>query len=70
MKYVICKNSRESGEVSYSGPTWDEAGIRNLYQPTYRSKDWALRIAKFLTKHNPVGFHVVEVSDTPPVTTR
>ena len=66
MRYEICKTSRESGGVSYSGPTWDEAGIRNLYQPNYRSKSWALRLAKFLTKHNPVGFHVVEVSETPP----
>ena len=70
MKYVICKNSRDAGVVSYSGPTWDSAGIRNLYQPHYRSKDWALRLAKFLTKHNPVGFHVVEVSETSPVVPR
>jgi hypothetical protein len=70
VKYIICKTSHEISGVSYSGSAWDSAGIRNLYQPSYRSKDWALRIAKFLTKHNPVGFHVVEVSETPPIAPR
>ena len=70
MKYVICKNSRESGGVSYSGPTWDTAKIRPLYRAQYKGKILAESLARILSEHNPVGFHVVEVSETPPVVPR
>ena len=70
MKYAICKNSRVLDGVSYSGPTWDAAKIRPLYRPQYTEKVLAETLARLLTKHNSVGFHVVEVSGTPPVAPR
>lgn len=58
MRYVIHKTSREPSDASYSGSTWDRAGIRTQYRETYADKAEAERIAKALTKCNPVGFVV------------
>lgn len=60
MRYVIHKTSRAPGDQSYSGSTWDRAGMRTRYRETYSNKAEAERIAKILTKYNPVGFVVSE----------
>lgn len=62
MKYVIHKNSRLPNKKSYSGPTWDKAGIRHLYKEQYDNKKEAIRCASCLVIFNPVGFKVSEVS--------
>ena len=56
--YVIHKTSRAPNAVSYSGPTWDYAGIRIRYREQYADKKEAEALAKTLTKSNPVGFVV------------
>lgn len=64
MKYIIYKSSRLPQSVSYSGPTWDIAGIRDLYQPQYDNYDTANTLAKKLTQFNGVGFEVAILSDS------
>ena len=63
--YVIYKNSRVPTYVSYSGPTWDQAGIRIIYKPQYESKVVADEVAKRLSEFNPIGFSVQELWWTP-----
>ena len=63
MKYVIYKSTRLPGPASYSGPTWDSAGIRHLYKETYENKVDAEKIAAILTEHNGVGFSVDAVTN-------
>lgn len=59
MMYVIHKNSRAPGNVSYAGPTWDRAGLRDQYQETYSDREYAEFLALKLYDHNPgVGFKV------------
>jgi hypothetical protein len=58
MAYIVHKATRSPMVFSYTGPTWDEAGIRSRYQEVYASKDEAEEIAAILSKHNPVGFAV------------
>lgn len=62
MTYIIHKNSRSPGFVSYSGITWDQAGLRNSYRETYETKEGAEFLAKKLSEANPVGFSVAEMS--------
>lgn len=64
MPYVIHKKSRTPSDESYSGSTWDRAGIRHLRRPVYYDKQEAQRHAKELTKYNPVGFGVSKVGET------
>lgn len=59
--YVIYKITRTPGFVSYSGPSWDRAGIRDQYKETYSDKEEATRLAKKLYEVNPAGFAVVDV---------
>lgn len=61
--FVIHKRSRTPTGKSYMGPTWDAAGIRELYRPTYASREEAERLADRLAKHNPVGFAVAPTED-------
>ena len=60
MPYVIHKTSRYPGRVSYSGSTWDQAGIRHLCKDYYESREEAKMLAVILTRFNPVGFDVSE----------
>ena len=62
MRYVIHKLSRTPRDDSYSGPTWDAAGIRHRYQPTYATHQEAKSLAKVLSAYNPVGFGVSTVT--------
>lgn len=62
-RYVIYKCTRSPGAVSYHGPTWDRAGLRHLWQATYKSFEEANDLAKKLTEANPgVGFAVSRIS--------
>ena len=61
--YVIHKRTRAPGKESYSGGTWDKAGIRSAWKPVYVSKSTAEDIADWLSQFNPVGFEVTEVED-------
>lgn len=61
-KYVIYKATRVPADISYSGPTWDSAGIRNRYKAVYDDIDDALDIVKVLNQYNPVGFKVAPVA--------
>ena len=63
MTWVIYKKTREPGRVSYDGPTWDEAGIRNLWKNSYEDKTEAMAIALVLSTWNLVGFDVHEIKD-------
>lgn len=56
--YVIHKISRLPGTVSYSGPTWDEAGLRDEWRDTYEEYDVARILALILSRYNPAGFTV------------
>lgn len=60
-RYVIHKSTREPGDVSYDGPTWDQAGIRGHRQNTYHTRKYAELIARDLSRVNPVGFKVAEI---------
>lgn len=62
-KYVIYKASRLPRTESYSGPTWDQAGIREQYQVQYDNADSAQILAAILTEYNGVGFKVAELID-------
>lgn len=57
-RFVIHKSSRVPSDESYSGPTWDSAGIRDRYKPVYDNVEEAIDLAYLLTKANPVGFRV------------
>lgn len=57
-EYVIFKSSRMPARVSYEGPTWDAAGLRAQYQPTYTDLKLAKKLAAKLSEFNPVGFKV------------
>ena len=59
--WVIHKNSRMPGRVSYTGPTWERAGIREQYKEVYDSELKAKSLAYHLTLANPgVGFSVAK----------
>ena len=60
-RYVIYKSTRLPWLVSYSGATWDIAGIRDQYRETYYDKATAEALAKKLSAANPVGFSVASV---------
>ena len=62
MGYVIHKSTREPSHCSYSGSTWDKAGIRSCYKETYFRKDTAQMYADILSKYNLVGFKVSEAA--------
>jgi hypothetical protein len=57
-RFVIRKKGYNRAEVSYSGPEWDEAGIRGLYRETYAKdeEDIVLDICRKLTKKTGVRF--------------
>lgn len=56
--YVIHKNSSRLRSESYSGPTWDDAGIRGKRQDVYRTREEAEELAKILSQFNQTGFSV------------
>jgi hypothetical protein len=56
--WVIHKKSRSPGQASYAGKWWDEANMRDDYQPTYRDKKQAEILACYLSRKNPEGFKV------------
>lgn len=58
MTYVIYKSSRAPTDQSYSGPTWDVAGIRHRYKRVYDDIREAEELAVVLTSFNGVGFKV------------
>lgn len=62
MNYVIHKSSRQPGRVSYSGPTWDVANMRDEYEETYKDRKKAETLACYLGRHNTVGFKVSKAS--------
>lgn len=62
IKYVISKSSRTIGPVSYNGPTWDNAGLRQWRKDLYDDREEALALAALLSRTNPVGFIVDEVN--------
>lgn len=57
-KYVIHKASRMPHEISYSGPTWDRAGLRAYYREQYTNKEEAENLAWLLSDYNGDGFQV------------
>jgi hypothetical protein len=63
MAYVIYKSTRLPATVSYSGATWDSAGIREQYQTQFDNPETARFLAKKLTEFNGVGFKVAEIID-------
>ena len=63
MKYIIYKSTRLPGTVSYTGPTWDSAGIRHLYKEVYENQLEAERIAAILVEYNGVGFSVKSIDE-------
>lgn len=63
MKYIIYKSTRLPGILSYSGGTWDQAGIRNRYKEQYDDKEEALELASILSSYNGVGFEVEPIND-------
>ena len=66
-RFVIHKTSRRpDGDYgSYSGPTWDFAGLRDRYQAFYVSRNEAEELAGYLTIYNPVGFLVSKIETYP-----
>lgn len=56
--YVIHKKHRIPGTVSYTGSTWDEAGLRDEWRDMYTEYEVARLLALFLSRYNPVGFTV------------
>lgn len=63
MAYVIYKSTRLPTAVSYCGPTWDSAGIREKYQIQFDNPETAGNLARKLTEFNGVGFKVAEIID-------
>jgi hypothetical protein len=61
-QYVIYKSTRLPGKESYSGPTWDDIGLRYAYATTYTDLAYAEELAILLSKANHVGFLVAEMS--------
>lgn len=72
MKYVIVKSSRRGSNRTYTGPTWESAGLmpptlasgvdrHDLY--LYDSREVAEDCANTLSTFNPVGFVVEEYKD-------
>lgn len=60
-KWVIVKVGRVTEDKSYSGATWDRAGLRPQYQEVYFDFDQAMDLAMKLSEYNPLGFKVVEI---------
>lgn len=60
-QYVIYKASRSPEKISYSGPTWDDIGLRYAYATTYTDLAYAEELAIRLSKANHVGFRVAEM---------
>lgn len=72
VKYVVVKTSRRAANRTYTGITWEQAGLipptiasgmprHGLY--LYDSRDVAEDYAKILSTVNPVGFVVEEYQD-------
>lgn len=61
--YIIHKKSRMPGDKSYKGPTWNKINFE--YKEYYSSFEEAEKVAKELSKHNPVGFTVHRVKVNP-----
>lgn len=56
--WVIHKKTRAPSKVSYAGPAWDEANMRDEYQSQYKDRKQAEILACYLSRQNPVGFKV------------
>lgn len=56
--YVIYKSTRLPTDISYSGPTWDSAGIRHRYRAQYDNLNLVEEIVKILNDYNPIGFKI------------
>jgi len=63
MAYVIHKVDEVPKYTSYSGGTWDRAGIRSLYKEVYFRKDTARMYADILSDYSFVDFKVSEVTE-------
>lgn len=72
MKYVIVKSSKRGANRTYTGPTWEMAGITPPTEQKgmnrhdlflYDSKDKAQYWADRLSVVNPVGFIVEEYQE-------
>lgn len=72
MKYVVVKASRRGSNRTYTGPSWERAGMLPPTEATgmerhdlylYDSLDVAEDHAKTLSTVNPVGFVVEEYRD-------
>lgn len=72
MKYVVVKSSRRGSNRTYTGPSWEMAGMlpptiatgmerHDLY--LYESQDVANDHAQTLSTVNPVGFVVEEYQE-------
>ncbi len=55
MSWVIYKSSRSPANVSYNGPSWDDAQLRHRRLDVYESKDEALELAR-RGKMGPAGW--------------
>ena len=64
MRYIIHKSSRALVKRTYSGPTWDVAGLRVYYREYYTDRKLATSLAYILSCSNPVGFTVSVVNKT------
>jgi hypothetical protein len=64
MKYVIVKSSRSGSNRTYTGVTWNNAGLKiHIEGALYNDFIEANELAKELSKHNPVGFTVEEYKE-------
>lgn len=61
--YIIHKATMSPQEDSYSGPTWDAAGLRELYKPQYTVMWVAEFIAKKLSQYSNAGFRVASIHE-------
>jgi len=65
MKYIIMKNGRytpnPTAEWGYRGSTCKDAGVEP--GKVYETTELAQQDADTLGKFNPVGFHVVEMTE-------
>jgi hypothetical protein len=56
MEYVIVKSSRKGSNRTYTGTTWNKAGLGIPPEDTvYDDLEQAEKLAQKLSEHNPVG---------------
>ena len=62
-KFVIHKSSRLPNCETFQSWVFDKAQINHLFRKHYYSRKEAIRVARNLSKFNPVGY---SVSEAPP----